>query len=253
MKYCNNCGSRLKHDSVKFCPQCGYKLSKDVNVQYPDMPVHEERNKKSRNHELLDALKEDLSKIHLTKKQKIITAVSVFVAAVIIIYFGFFFFPDTPESSFCYFESRGEIVITHYKGTFPRVKIPSQIDGKPVTAIGTAAFIDSDITHVVIPDTVFYISARAFDGCSSLRSVEVPESVSSIGDYAFKGCTSLKSITIPGKIERFGKSPFLDCKLIVYTPTYKENHGYYEYNGVTGEIMHCSPATDGVTWELIPD
>jgi len=37
----------------------------------------------------------------------------------------------------------------------------------------------------------------AFDGCSNLTSVILPDSLTSIGTYAFWGCTSLTSVTIP--------------------------------------------------------
>ena len=53
------------------------------------------------------------------------------------------------------------------------IVIASQIDGKPVTSIGE----------------------RAFDECTSLKSITIPASITSIGEDAFKGCTSLESVT----------------------------------------------------------
>ena len=47
----------------------------------------------------------------------------------------------------------------------------------PVTAIGEAAFKDSAIQSVVIPDTVESIEDKAFAGCSELVSISMPDDV----------------------------------------------------------------------------
>ena len=78
------------------------------------------------------------------------------------------------------------------------VTIPSTIWGKPVTSIGSSAFIGcSGITSVTIPDSVTRIGSSAFSGCSGLTSVTVPDSVTSIGSSAFSGCSGLVEITLP--------------------------------------------------------
>ncbi len=70
------------------------------------------------------------------------------------------------------------------------VKIPSEIDGLPVTSIGY----------------------RAFNNCISLKSITIPNSVTSIGFAAFKYCESLTSITIPDSVTSIGMLAFDYCK-----------------------------------------
>ena len=51
--------------------------------------------------------------------------------------------------------------------------IPESYNGKPVAMIDDGAFANcSQLTKVMIPNTVIYIGENAFDGCSSLSSVE---------------------------------------------------------------------------------
>ena len=70
------------------------------------------------------------------------------------------------------------------------VVIPSSYQGKTVKSIGTRAFARSGITEVVIPDTIEYISDRAFYGCRSLKSVIGGRGLKIIGEQSF-GSSSL--------------------------------------------------------------
>ena len=54
----------------------------------------------------------------------------------------------------------------------------------------------TEITNLIIPNSVTSIGSHAFLNCSSLTSVTIPESVDSIGGYAFDGCTELKTVTL---------------------------------------------------------
>ena len=102
-------------------------------------------------------------------------------------------------------------IVTRYKGTAADVTIPSRYQGKPVTAIGHAAFFNSAVTSVTIPDSVTSIDDNAFGFCSQLTNISIPNSVTYIGFSAFAHCTSLKSITLPSSLSFISGSLFSGC------------------------------------------
>ena len=69
------------------------------------------------------------------------------------------------------------------------VTLPATLGGKPVKAIGNAAFIS----------------------CEGLTGVTVPNGVKSIGAYAFANIPSLASVTIPASVTQFGGNIFENC------------------------------------------
>lgn len=77
----------------------------------------------------------------------------------------------------------GTVTISRYIGTETDIVIPSQIDGKTVSAIG-------NVTG----------TTGAFEGCTNITSVVIPDGVTEIQDNAFYGCTSLETVTIPSGV-----------------------------------------------------
>ena len=103
------------------------------------------------------------------------------------------------------------VIVTRYNGTAADVTIPSCYKGKPVTAINNAAFPNSAVTSVTIPDSVTSIPDAAFVNCSQLTNISIPNSVTSIGSFAFEGCTKLESITLPSSLLTISEFLFYDC------------------------------------------
>lgn len=102
-------------------------------------------------------------------------------------------------------------VIVRYKGTAADVTIPSRYKGKPVTMIDHAAFYNSAVTSVTIPDSVTSIRDSAFVFCSQLTNISIPNSVTAIGSFAFDGCTKLESITLPSSLSTIQSYAFYNC------------------------------------------
>lgn len=103
------------------------------------------------------------------------------------------------------------VIVIRYNGTAADVTIPSRYQGKPVTAIDHAAFHDSAVTSVTIPDSVTAIPDDAFSYCSNLTNISIPNSVTFIGFSAFNSCTSLKSITLPSSLSTIQSYAFYNC------------------------------------------
>ena len=70
---------------------------------------------------------------------------------------------------------------------------------------------DTEITNLIIPNSVTSIGNSAFSYCSGLTSITIPNSVTSIGNGAFSGCSGLTSITIPNSVTSIGDGAFTYC------------------------------------------
>lgn len=85
------------------------------------------------------------------------------------------------------------------------------IFNKSIRMIGNWAFYDSNLTSVIIPNSVTQIGDCAFLGCCSLTGVTIPDRVTQIGDRAFYCCSRLTSVTIPNRVTKIGMRAFSDC------------------------------------------
>lgn len=107
------------------------------------------------------------------------------------------------------------VTITKYLGLGGDVTIPSELGGRPVTAIGytagdlLGAFQScAALTSAVIPEGVTDIFYNAFYDCTALKTVTVPASVKVIWNCAFCGCTSLEEIYFQGDAPQFAHYVF---------------------------------------------
>ncbi|MCM1132901.1 MAG: leucine-rich repeat protein [Ruminococcus flavefaciens] len=93
------------------------------------------------------------------------------------------------------------------------VEVPAEIDGLPVTAIGEHGLAGlSNVTEIVLPDTVTTIGKQAFSYNTKLEAVNIPYGVEIIPDEAFMNCMSLKSIDIPSSVTSIGVRAFYSCR-----------------------------------------
>ena len=120
---------------------------------------------------------------------------------------------NAPLFDFEFTPDNTAVIVTNYKynGAAADVTIPSRYKGKPVTTIGHAAFFNSAVTSVTIPDSVTSISDDAFVNCPQLTNISIPNSVTYIGFSAFNSCTSLKSITLPSSLSTIQSYAFCNC------------------------------------------
>ena len=98
----------------------------------------------------------------------------------------------------------------------PKVVIPSEYNGMPVTAIGDGAFANhrTDIESIIIPESVTLIGENAFWRCYALESVTFNSGNMSFGSMAFCDCTALSEITIPEGVNVLSEDLFNLCSAL---------------------------------------
>lgn len=94
----------------------------------------------------------------------------------------------------------GGYKVKKYTGNESRVIVPSEYNGKPVTAIGEEAFAGSSVEEVHLCEGVEKLEYSAFYGCGALKKVLLPESLTELAECAFGWCSSLESISLPSGI-----------------------------------------------------
>ena len=95
------------------------------------------------------------------------------------------------------------------------IVIPSTITYKSktftVTSISSMTFMLSDLTSIVIPNSVTSIGSNAFNHCRGLTSITIPDSVTRIADSTFYNCLNLTSVTIGKNITTIHNDAFAFC------------------------------------------
>ena len=144
------------------------------------------------------------------------------------------------------------VIVKKYNGTAADVTIPSHYKGKPVTMIDHAAFHDSAVTSVTIPDSVTSIPGDAFAFCSQLTNISIPNSVTFIGFAAFNSCTSLKSITLPSSLSTIQSSAFYNCGNLetIRIPVSVTFIGNYAFAGCPSSMTVTYPGSK-TQWDAI--
>lgn len=134
----------------------------------------------------------------------------------------------------------GHVVITDCRETATQVVIPAQIEGYPVTHIGSAAFRDcKQLTSVTLPDCLTVVGSYAFENCTALTSIDLTH-VISIGERAFAWCSKLVDIRCGPDLSALGEDALSGWSgLLVVT-------GYVR----TPAELQCS--MEGVKFRYIP-
>ena len=87
----------------------------------------------------------------------------------------------------------------------------SEAEAAAVTNLGTV--FENNINITSFNELSYFtgltsIEENAFCGCSNLTSLVIPNSVNNIGEEIIKGCTNLTSLTIPNSVKTIGAYAF---------------------------------------------
>lgn len=157
---------------------------------------------------------------------------------------------ENDEYSYELYDDYVKIIKYLVKDGESTVTIPSEIDGVPVTVIGSLCFHDiktnvttvnipdsvttieesafyyaDKLTTIVIPDTVTSIGSRAFAWCNALETITFGNNITEIPDYCFNHCASIKTVVIPETIKRIGVRAFSYCENLAEITVTKEIEG----------------------------
>lgn len=119
---------------------------------------------------------------------------------------------EIQDNDFTYVvQSDDTVTITGYTGTSTEVVIPSEIEGKAVTVIGSSALSNAGLTSVTIPIGITRIESFAFYR-NQLTDITIPDGVTYIGDNAF-GSNQLSHAAIPPSVAEIYDYAFADNRL----------------------------------------
>lgn len=139
----------------------------------------------------------------------------------------------TVLSNYSYITQNSHAIITGFNGSGGNITIPGTVDGYPVKAIGSTAFMErKDITGVALSEGIEEIGLGAFAGCSNLTSLSLPESLRIIGESAFMNCNILH-LSIPKNVYSIEGNPFC-CNSNLETITVESGSPYFasRYNAL---------------------
>lgn len=78
--------------------------------------------------------------------------------------------------------------------------------------IADSTFAENEkLTGITLPESIEYIGAGAFQGCSRLASVKIPSKVKTIDWRTFSGCSALSKVTLPAGIVTIEGGAFENC------------------------------------------
>ena len=131
----------------------------------------------------------------------------------------------------------GTVEISRYNGNESTVVVPSEIDGRTVTAIGNfikagydelepadlicgwindgsieGAFEGCRARSIILPNTVTEVKDYAFVDCYHLSEIKLSDNLLSIGVFAFYRCDDLKTLTIPDTVKTLHGCAINYCK-----------------------------------------
>ncbi|MCM1507891.1 MAG: leucine-rich repeat protein [Ruminococcus flavefaciens] len=156
---------------------------------------------------------------------------------------------EIPVSDLLYEKYNDHVEITGCnKDDITDIRIPAEIEGLPVTEIGSYAFYKFlNLESVVIPSGVTSIGWNSFRECPNLKSVVIPDSVTIIDSCAFFKCSRLENVTIPESVTSIDGDAFYGTQWLynrrAENPLVIINNILLDGSNCTGDVV----IPDGVT------
>ena len=147
-------------------------------------------------------------------------------------------------STVTYNEDSYSVVGLGYIAFYLCGQITSVVLPESIRYISWSAFFDNySLQHIEIPNTVTSIGQDAFAECSSLTSITLPNLLQSLEDYLFRNCDALSSIVIPNSVTNIGKGTFAGCDYLseIIIPSSVTSIGDEAFIGCNGlNTIYCN-------------
>ena len=141
------------------------------------------------------------------------------------------------------------------RGNSSKLSIPSELDHKKVTRLGSREWFylkeyedelpnifgvtaepwhkivgyskqTKRIKKLVLPNTVRVIQPTAFSGMTSIKTVKIPKNVKTLSEYTFYGCSNLKSVELPAGLKTLDTLAFWECPKLTEMKLSSKNKTY---------------------------
>ena len=117
-----------------------------------------------------------------------------------------------------------------------------------ITTISNDAFNNCDkLVNITIPTSVTFIDGSAFYDCDGLTSIVIPDSLTTIESYAFYSCNQLTNLFLGKSLTYIGTNAFYNCPLTYITclaetpPSLNSGYTYfYSYANTTLYVPQSS-------------
>lgn len=110
------------------------------------------------------------------------------------------------------FLAKDEPLLLGYRGCHTEITLPEACAGKKYT-IKAAAFQNSGVVSLTVPDGMTVLSEYAFSSCDTLEAVVLPCGMTEIPKGLFYRCVKLEKVTLPEGLLTIGEDAFARCDL----------------------------------------
>jgi hypothetical protein len=108
----------------------------------------------------------------------------------------------------------GEGVSSIGEAAFYETSLASLTLPNTLTSIGEYAFSGIGLSNLVLPGGLQSIGEAAFAGCPNLTNVDMAQNVTNLGDGAFANCQNLRTANISDSVAFVGNGAFSGCPLL---------------------------------------
>lgn len=111
-----------------------------------------------------------------------------------------------------------------------------------VDSLGVAAFRNTAIESLTIPQGVRTVQHYLFDGCRFLKNIVLHEKINVIGDYSFRNCPLLQYVQLPQNVTKICNGSFQGSGLKnINVPSSVSSIGEYAFDGCVNLVNVTLP------------